>query len=266
MSGGRDRTIRLWNPHKGSLIQAYKGKHGYEVLDVRITADKKNFASAGGDKVCFLWDVAEAKTIHTFRGHDLRVNTLGFNAECNVLASGSYDKTVKLWDCRGKGRDPIQVLSDFTDSVTSVVIYEHQLLTGCVDGKLRTYDLRMGTLTTDHICQAMTHLSLSNDGHCVLLSCLDNFIRLFDKRTGELLAEYSGHTNKSYKIESCFNENDAYVVSGSEDCHIYFWSLVEAERVHVLKGHAKEVVSLAYHPKQSLLVSASTDGTIKCWT
>lgn len=35
VSGGSDRSIRLWNPHKGYQIKEYKG-HGYEVLDVEM--------------------------------------------------------------------------------------------------------------------------------------------------------------------------------------------------------------------------------------
>jgi WD40 repeat protein len=36
LSGGRDRTIQLWNPHKGTHVKEYKGAHGYEVLDIAM--------------------------------------------------------------------------------------------------------------------------------------------------------------------------------------------------------------------------------------
>lgn len=52
MSGGKDRTVRLWNPHKGNLVKTYPG-HGYEVRDVTVSKDNSKFASCGGDKqVC----------------------------------------------------------------------------------------------------------------------------------------------------------------------------------------------------------------------
>lgn len=34
---GKDRTIRLWNPHRGILIKTYKS-HGREVRDVHVTS------------------------------------------------------------------------------------------------------------------------------------------------------------------------------------------------------------------------------------
>jgi len=37
ISGCKDRSIRLWNPHKGNMIKEYSGAHGYDVYDVRIS-------------------------------------------------------------------------------------------------------------------------------------------------------------------------------------------------------------------------------------
>lgn len=46
---------------------------------------------------------------------------------------------------------PIQVLEDAKDSVTSVTVQEHEILSGSVDGRLRCYDLRMGMVKVDLI-------------------------------------------------------------------------------------------------------------------
>ena len=48
----------------------------------------------------FLWDVATGKTIRRFLGHTHRVNAVDFNSDASVLASGSYDASVRLWDCK----------------------------------------------------------------------------------------------------------------------------------------------------------------------
>lgn len=34
----QDRTLRLWNPHRGVHIKTYAG-HGYDVRDVCVSAD-----------------------------------------------------------------------------------------------------------------------------------------------------------------------------------------------------------------------------------
>jgi mitogen-activated protein kinase organizer 1 len=265
LSGGKDRTVHLWNPHSGKHIQAYTGVHGYDVLDIAVSSDNSKFVSCGGDKLAFYWDVPSAKCLRRLRGHTERLNCCGLSPEGTVAFTGSYDASVRVWDLKGNLRDPIQVMTEFTDSVTSLLVTDHSLIAGSVDGKLRIFDIRMGKMTTDHVCQPITSVSLSNDRNCILVSSTDSTLRLFDKATGELLNEYTGHMNRSYKIESCFNNDDCYIVSGSEDHVIYFWNLVEATVVHKLKGHTKEVVSLSYHPKETALLTASTDGTIRLW-
>lgn len=36
MSGGQDRLVRLWNPHKGTLIKTYALQHGYDIHSVQM--------------------------------------------------------------------------------------------------------------------------------------------------------------------------------------------------------------------------------------
>jgi mitogen-activated protein kinase organizer 1 len=49
MSGHTDRTVKLWNSNKGSLIKTYSGVHNREIFDVAIFSDNNRFASCGGD-------------------------------------------------------------------------------------------------------------------------------------------------------------------------------------------------------------------------
>jgi len=162
-------------------------------------------------------------------------------------------------------RDPIQIITSFTDSVSSVTCSDHEIVAGCIDGRLRYFDIAAGRLKTDHIAQPITSARLSTDGQCALISCLDSTVRLMDKTSGGLLAEYKSHKHHSYSIESCFTNTEAHVLSGSEDGKIYIWKIVEATLVHTLQAHSKEVVSLDYHPNDVSLLSASADGTIKLW-
>lgn len=90
-------------------------------------------------------------------------------------------------------------------------------------------------------------------------------MRLIDRGSGDLLNEYKGHKNSNYKLESCLTNDDAYVISGSEDGIIYIWDLVTTNIVAKLQGHSKTVCSIAFHPKDIGLLSTSTDETIRVW-
>lgn len=264
LSGAADRTIKLWNPIKGTIIKTYSG-HGWEVLDLDVSTDNAQISSCGGDKMVFLWDVASGRVTRKFKGHNSKVNCVRFNLDSSVLVTGSYDKTVKIWDCKSRSLDPIQVLDDAKDSVTSVVVTEHEIITAGVDGCVRNYDIRTGGLITDSIGHPLTNVSISQDNACLLLSCLDARVRLLDKAEGEMLNEYQGHRNTQYKVGSCFSNDDAYVMSGSEDKDIYVWDLVEAKLLGKLKGHTGTICSLAYHPTECALLSGAMDNTVRVW-
>ena len=68
-----------------------------------------------------------------------------------LIGIGSFDATVRIWDAKSQNMKPIQVLGDAKDSVTSVVVQGHDIITGSVDGRLRCYDLRKGMLNVDLI-------------------------------------------------------------------------------------------------------------------
>ncbi|EDO35821.1 predicted protein [Nematostella vectensis] len=263
---GSDKILALWNPHKATRLKTYSG-HGYEVLDAVAAGDSSRIASCSADRTVVLWDVSTGQVIRRYRGHTSRVNCVKFNQpDSTVIISGSYDSTIRCWDCRSRSQEPVQVIDDAKDSVTSVHVSSHEILSGSVDCKVRNYDIRMGTMHADCIGEPVTSVTFTQDGQCILVSSLDNTVRLMDKDTGELLNEFKGHQNKEYKLDSCLNHTDTHVISGSEDGSIHFWDLIEAKLIFSLeKAHKGVAYSLSYHPKDSCLLSASSDGEVKVW-
>ena len=73
----------------------------------------------------------------------------GDDGSGSVVVSGSFDATVRVWDCKSQSGKPIQVLEEAGDAVSGVHVVGHEIVTGCVDGRVRVYDLRMGMVFTD---------------------------------------------------------------------------------------------------------------------
>jgi mitogen-activated protein kinase organizer 1 len=81
----------------------------------------------------------------------------------------------------------------------------------------------------------VTHVSVSNDGKCMLASCLDSKLRLLETDTGELLNAYSGHQATSMRAEGRLSHDDACVLSTSEDGRVVAWDIVQAVMVRQFK-------------------------------
>ena len=100
LTGSSDRTIHLSRAIPSdaessavavetvSPIQRYEA-HGYSVLDVAVTTDNARFASVGGDRQVFLWDVEQSGTTRKWTGHNGRVEAVQFAGEGDtVVVSG----------------------------------------------------------------------------------------------------------------------------------------------------------------------------------
>lgn len=79
------------------------------------------------------------------------LSNIRFNEESSMVISGSRDNSVMLWDIRSKTLEPVQCLNEAKDSVSSVRVSDHEVLTASFDGKIRRYDIRVGELYTDYM-------------------------------------------------------------------------------------------------------------------
>lgn len=214
---------------QGRLIQTYAA-HSHEVLSLTVAADNARFASAGGDRAVFLWDVATAQTLRRFwhhaEGHVGRVNCVSFGgAEDALVVSGGFDTTVRIWDSRSGGAGgarPVQVLSDARDAISALAVRGSEIVAGSVDGKVRSYDVRAGRVVTDTIGASVTSLSLTQDGKALLVGSLDSRLRLMDRESGACLKTYAADDesrawrNTELRVQSLVGGKERFVIAGDE--------------------------------------------------
>lgn len=236
-----------------------------ECADIIRAADNVTFASVGGDRACFYWDVSTGRIIRRFQGHLQRLTSVAYNEAGNVIASGSVDKSVRLWDCRSNSRLPIQILDEARDTIGDIAFCSTDILVGSIDGYARVYDIRNYRLLQDNLGEPVTRVRYTSDGVVYLAGCQDSTIRLVDRADGSVLNKFQGHKSQDYRSSCIFSNDDGYVWAGSEDGCIYAWEFVSAKVVKTLSGHKGPVSCLVYHPKEDVIISASHDGTLRVW-
>ena len=98
-SGGRDWTVRLWDPATGEHLRTLTG-HAGTVRGVAFSPDGRLLASGcSNDRTVRLWDPATGEHLRTLTGHADGVWGVAFSPHGRLLASGggSDDMTVRLW-------------------------------------------------------------------------------------------------------------------------------------------------------------------------
>ncbi|KAH8731811.1 WD40-repeat-containing domain protein [Phaeosphaeriaceae sp. PMI808] len=299
LTGSSDRTIRLYNPQKAppssvapstpnasppGLVNKYSA-HGYEILSIDVNSDNDKFVSTGGDKTIFLWDVQTTCTIRRFTGHVGRVNRGIFGGDGDsIIATGSFDGTVKIWDIKSNNYKPIMTLDDAKDSITDIAIHDAEIIAASVDGRVRTYDLRTGMCQMDVIGFPCTSLAVTKKGTEMLVSSLDSTIRLMDCTSGQLLKAYrdDAYVNKDLRVRSTLGLNDSVVLSGSDNGMIFAWDILGGEYLHKFKhsemreakgggilssqvGKKDVVAAVAFCKTRREWASGGGDGNVVVW-
>ncbi|WKX93134.1 hypothetical protein Q1695_010848 [Nippostrongylus brasiliensis] len=253
---GSDKSVKLWNPIKGTLLKTYTGT-GNEVFDVASSSDNSQVAAGGADKCLTVFDVETGKILRRWRAHAARVNAVAFNEESNVVFSGSTDCTMQAFDNRSRSERAIQIFNEATDSVLSIDINGGEIVAGSADGNYRLYSIREGNVHIDFMGESVNCVHFTPDANCVLSSVQDGNLRLMDKSNGKMLASYSGHKNSEYKVDSCVMASIEEIASGSEDGFVYIWSLLDSTVLAKLEHPSKVIHSLSAHPKKQHLLTAA---------
>ncbi len=203
--------------------------------------------------------------------HERSINAVAANEEFTLLATGSYDRSIKCWDLRSQNRSAIQELRGCTDSVSSVVVEQgNSIVACCIDGAIRTFDLRAGQVVEDQLHAPVTSIAISEDGNCILANCLSSGGRparmiLLQRNSGKQLVALDGHINAHYSMRGCLFKGDSVAVSGSEDGLVYMWDILCGTLLRTLEGHTKAVSQVVSHHEEAMIVSASYDGKVVVW-
>ncbi|MEU3994043.1 helix-turn-helix domain-containing protein [Streptomyces platensis] len=199
-----------------------------------------------------------------FTGHTGFVNAVAYSPDGRTIATGSEDRTAKLWDA--STHRLLGTLIGHTDAVTSLAFSRDSqtLASGGDDRTVRLWNLR--TQRTTAILSGPTNwvksVAFSADGYTVA-AATGAAVRLWDVRSGRAVGDLAGHS--AYVVAVAFSRDGRTLASASGDNTVRLWDVAERRTTAVLRGHTEPVFSLAFTPDGRTLASGSVDRTVRLW-
>ncbi|WNF13017.1 hypothetical protein [Microcystis aeruginosa] len=209
--------------------------------------------------------LVEGRESNRLVGHNDGVWSVSFSPDGKTLATGSEDKTIKLWNVE-TGQE-IRTLTGHNDGVWSVSFSSDgkTLATGSEDKTIKLWNVEtgeeIGTLSGHN--GSVYSVSFSPDGKTLVSGSADNTIKLWNVETGQEIRTLTRHPSSVYSVS--FSPDGKTLVSGSGDNTIKLWNVETGQEIRTLKGHDGDVNSVNFSPDGKTLVSGSGDNTIKLW-
>jgi len=296
LTGCYDNTVNIWSVEgeKKLVIPSHVGPVK-SVAWVERSETGATFVSTSHDQTVnlFQWnkDSNSVEAVNTCRGHERSVECVAVAAGGKVLATGSFDNTVKVWGARIVGdtdtlseegseakksrgcgarpvtRTPLSTLGGHKEAVAGVAwLGEGELASASWDHTIKVWDTEMGGLKTELVgSKAFFSVAYSPVTRTILATGADRSIRLYDPRSNEgslVKAVFTSHVGWVTSVNWAEGQPNQFV-SSSHDQLVKIWDQRSFKTpLYELTGHSDKVLCCDWSNKE-FIASGGADNDLK---
>ncbi len=198
-------------------------------------------------------------------GHTNSVLSVAFSPDSRIVASGSSDNTIKLWDvASGSALHP---LIGHNGPVFGVAFTwkGRMLASASGDGTVKVWDVGAGRalLTLSGHTDRVYAVAYSPDGRMLASASKDHTVKLWEVAAGREVRTLAGHAGPATAV--MFSPDGQILASGGEDGSVKLWDVAPGRELRSLVGHSGLVHAVSFSPDGLMLASAGADQTVRFW-
>ncbi|KAL4458578.1 hypothetical protein ABPG75_013443 [Micractinium tetrahymenae] len=215
---GALENVAVWNVKQAALVRtlvppsSQSGKVAGEVTQIAASPTANQVAVGHADGTIRLWDLDSGEVAATFSGHRKEVSALRFSRSGALLASGSKDTDVVVWDVAAEAG--LYRLRGHRGQVTDLAFVEgrrggRRLVSASKDEHVKVWDL-----DTQHCCQTVVghrgevwSLDVDPSETRLATGCADSELRVFAINAGDEEEEQGAGQGSAAAAEAAAGED-----------------------------------------------------------
>ncbi|MCJ1473376.1 hypothetical protein MMC13_002027 [Lambiella insularis] len=225
------------------------------------------------DATVRIWDTATGKLLNILEGHLAGISTIAWSPDSRTLASGSDDKSIRLWDIYTGKPYPVPLLGHH-NYIYSLAFSPkgNMIVSGSYDEAVFIWDVRTARVMRSLPAHSdpVGGVDFIRDGTLIVSCAGDGLIRIWDTATGQCLRTLV-HEDNAPVTSVRFSPNGKFVLAWTLDSSLRLWNYVEGRCVKTYQGHQNEKYSIGGSfgvyggGQQAFVASGSEDGNIAIW-
>jgi len=209
---------------------------------------------------------SSTSNITNFEGHSAQVTDLAFSSDGQLIATASYDKTVRLWDTNSPS--PPRVLLGHSKGVNKVAISPDGdfVASGSWDSDVILWEVASGKQVKrfSRHRKGVSSLAFTPDGNVLLSGDYGGTLNVWDLKDGIWLGSLAGHNLAIQEI--VISPDGLTAASAGADRNIHLWDIETLTEVKRLKAHSGIVKALTFTPNGDFLLSGGSDDKVIMWS
>lgn len=271
ITGGRDKTAKLWEVSTGREIRSFLGHEG-TILAAKFTPDGKYVATGGTDNTVKLWDITNAELKKTFTMKD-RVTSMDFTSNGKHIVIGGYDWEGKVFDL-----ETGEILTEFkvnpnkgtgTGVSTEVNKDNSKILVAEDNRKFSIVDLTDGEKRKTYNSAEKgsaggvgSYAKFLPDGNFVIHAAKRGPLCLWDISKEKKIKTYMEDIQELTSVDV---NSDGSIILVSDIHTVILFDKQSGKKIRSIKAHEKEINFAGFSPDGSKIITASDDGTAVLW-
>lgn len=270
-SSGYDGAIRLWEAATGKEIRRFEGHVGY-VESLAMSPDGRWLVSGGGDRTVRQWKVATGKQVRLLGEHQHRhpgdakfplgVPAVAYSPDGLLIASGGYDKTIRVWDA-ATGKD-LWKAAAHTQQVSSLSFSsDSQVLASACPNQpgVRLWEARTGKQRGTIGNTIGTCARFSPNGQTLAIASNQGY-SLWDCASSKEVP--SNGRNAGYVSSLAWSNDGSILATSVMGVGVRLWKAADGQEIRRCAGHQTWGGSLAFSPDGRTL-AGGTDRFVRRW-